>query len=402
VPRILYDHGMLSHFHTDIAGDRGAFGLLNYLPQTLRAKGIKRLLGRRVEGIPARLITAHSLLGLRSYLRQRRAKNRTALAEAHIWTGYKLAGAALNHGLSGARMVGIIGTCGAPLLMVAKERGLSTFCEQIIAPSVVERDLVMDEKSRFPHWESEDNTEGWFALYSEEEKKEWIHSDVILCGSEFVKEGVRRAGGPAERCMVVPYGISLFGGRCNIDKVNSGSSLKVLVVGTVGLRKGAPYVLRAAQALAGKARFAWAGHSNLSNYAHELMKSSISMLGHLTRSETLAQFSDADVFLLPSICEGSATVCYEALAMGIPVITTPNAGSVVRNGIDGFIVPMRDPEAIVDRVELLARTPDLLFRMGRNARERSKEFTLEKYGNRLIEALSPFLNVPQRQTQNLS
>ena len=63
------------------------------------------------------------------------------------------------------------------------------------------------------------------------------------------------------------------------------------------------------------------------------------------------------------------------MACGVPVITTPNCGSVVRDGIDGFIVPIRDAEAIADRIELLLADRALRARMGRNARARAREFT---------------------------
>jgi glycosyltransferase involved in cell wall biosynthesis len=80
-------------------------------------------------------------------------------------------------------------------------------------------------------------------------------------------------------------------------------------------------------------------------------------------------------------------VCYEALAAGLPVVTTENAGSVVRDGMDGFIVPIRDAAAIVERLETLDRDRPLLESMARAARERAREFTLEKYGERLLAAL---------------
>jgi glycosyltransferase involved in cell wall biosynthesis len=93
------------------------------------------------------------------------------------------------------------------------------------------------------------------------------------------------------------------------------------------------------------------------------------------------------VFLLASICEGSATVCYEALAAGLPVVTTPNAGSVIRDGIDGFIVPIRDGPAIAGRLRLLAGDRERLSWMSANATARSREFTVEKYGDRLVGAI---------------
>jgi glycosyltransferase involved in cell wall biosynthesis len=130
-----------------------------------------------------------------------------------------------------------------------------------------------------------------------------------------------------------------------------------------------------------------AGALHVTPYARELLSSHLSLLGEVPRAEIHRQFAWADVFLLPSICEGSATVCYEALSHGLPVITTENSGSVVRDQVDGFIVPIRDAESIADRVERLADDADLRARMSGNALARASEFTLEKYGERLLEAL---------------
>ena len=82
---------------------------------------------------------------------------------------------------------------------------------------------------------------------------------------------------------------------------------------------------------------------------------------------------------------------YEALAAGLPVICTPNAGSVVRDGVDGFIVPIRDPDAIMEKLEILAADPKLRFEMSQNACHRAGEYSIDAYGKRLKEALF-FLN----------
>jgi glycosyltransferase involved in cell wall biosynthesis len=94
----------------------------------------------------------------------------------------------------------------------------------------------------------------------------------------------------------------------------------------------------------------------------------------------------ADVFLLPSICEGSALAIHEALAAGLPVVTTPNSGSVVRDGVDGYVVPVRDVDAIVDRLTRLI-DPVLRAEMGRNARARAAEFNKAIYTDRLAKIL---------------
>jgi glycosyltransferase involved in cell wall biosynthesis len=74
------------------------------------------------------------------------------------------------------------------------------------------------------------------------------------------------------------------------------------------------------------------------------------------------------------------------MASGLPVITTPNGpGDLVRDGVDGFVVPIRDVDAIVEKLEFLRTHPEDRLRMGQHARERAKEFTWEHYKSRAIE-----------------
>ena len=122
--------------------------------------------------------------------------------------------------------------------------------------------------------------------------------------------------------------------------------------------------------------------------ARKQLSECVELTGPVPRAVIHEHYAWADVFLLPSICEGSATVCYEALAAGLPVVTTPNSGSVVRDGVDGFVVPIRDADAIVERLERLASVPNLLEEMSTNALQRAAEFTVEKYGQRLLATLS--------------
>jgi glycosyltransferase involved in cell wall biosynthesis len=133
-----------------------------------------------------------------------------------------------------------------------------------------------------------------------------------------------------------------------------------------------------------------AGAIEVTPHAQELLRAHVSLLGAVPRSEIHQQFAWADVFLLPSICEGSATVCYEALSYGLPVITTPNTGSVVRDGLDGFVVPIRNVESIIEKLERLDSDRDFLAFMSSNARQRSADYTVEKYGERFLSSLGVF------------
>jgi glycosyltransferase involved in cell wall biosynthesis len=221
--------------------------------------------------------------------------------------------------------------------------------------------------------------------FEERERMEWKAADLILCGSEFVREGIRAMGGPVERCRVVPYGVRKPPDAEHEDRRHE--PLRILVVGAVSIMKGSQYVLAAARALKGKAEFRMAGQLDVTPYARKELSEHVTLLGAVPRSEIHRLYAWADVFLLPTLCEGSATVCYEALAHSLPVITTPNAGSVVRDGIDGFIVPIRDASAIAERIERLADDGDLWAAMSAHALDRASDYTIEKYGERLLSAL---------------
>jgi glycosyltransferase involved in cell wall biosynthesis len=83
-------------------------------------------------------------------------------------------------------------------------------------------------------------------------------------------------------------------------------------------------------------------------------------------------------------------VTYEALASGIPVVTTAAAGSVVRDGVDGFIVEERNAEALAWSIERLVQDRELRTKMSSSAELRAKDFSWETYGKRFVEALKMF------------
>jgi glycosyltransferase involved in cell wall biosynthesis len=125
-------------------------------------------------------------------------------------------------------------------------------------------------------------------------------------------------------------------------------------------------------------------------------------LGRVPRERIHEEFAAADVFVLPSLAEGSAEATYEALAAGVPVVTTPAAGSVVRNGIEGRLVAERDPFALADAIAEIVEDRDKRDRMSVAARERARDYTWERYGERLVGALRSLRAVDEASTNELS
>ncbi len=119
----------------------------------------------------------------------------------------------------------------------------------------------------------------------------------------------------------------------------------------------------------------------------------LTFLGRVPRWEIAAEFSSADVYALPSLAEGSAVSTYQALALGIPVVTTQAAGSVVRDGVDGYIVPERDAESLAEAIARIAEDRARREEFSANARRRVADYTWARYSERLIETLTGSLCV---------
>lgn len=385
VPRILSAYGMLEHFYTDICATKGWPRLVHHLPARFRGAGIRRLAGRRPSGIPAQRMTCFSGLGLSYALRRMRAHEVSDEMKAALDAGRRLSELVIRHGFGQATgFYGMVREC-LEQLQAARAHGLWTAVEQNIAAWTLVDRLDREERERFPAWTSAAVPSAFAEAFAARERAEWAEADLIVCPSEFVRRSVAEDGGPVDRCVIVPYGVDT---RFQIpvrDRMRG--PLRVLTIGSVGLRKGSPYVLEAARRMRGQAVFRMVGAGTVPAAARADLEGVVEFTGPIPRLEIIAQYAWADVFLLPSLCEGSATVIYEALAAGLPVVTTPNAGSVVRDGTDGFVVPIRDAEAIVRSLHLLYEDRARLFEMAHNARVRAADFDLSAYGRRLSEAL---------------
>jgi glycosyltransferase involved in cell wall biosynthesis len=112
----------------------------------------------------------------------------------------------------------------------------------------------------------------------------------------------------------------------------------------------------------------------------------VRFVGHVPKADLPELYRRASVFVLPSLADSYGLVTLEAMACGLPVIVTENCGSkeAVREGVDGFVVPIRDPQALATALRRLYDDPDRRHAMGRVAATRAREFTWERYGDRLL------------------
>jgi glycosyltransferase involved in cell wall biosynthesis len=233
--------------------------------------------------------------------------------------------------------------------------------------------------------------DGYEGKLADRERSEWRLADLVICASDFVRDGVIASGGDAGKCVVVPYGVDASDYKPNPaanDPGHKSDALNVLFAGGVGLRKGVPYLFEAMRGL-GDASIRCrvvGGWSVDEGFLRSQCPPNVELVGAVPRSAMQKEYARADVFCLPSLCEGSATVIYEALAAGLPVVTTSSSGSIVRDGVEGIIVPARDAGSIAAAFERL-QDRSVLAEMARAASVRSQFGSLAAYSQRLLDAL---------------
>jgi glycosyltransferase involved in cell wall biosynthesis len=384
VPALLARAGMLERFYTDVCADVGLLRHLGPLwPERMRPRPVARLLGRRLpREIPSRTVRQVPLASF-AQLALRRLPHRGRFLNGGAELDRRMIERVRSDGFASAdALYTTLINSDLDFLREARVRGLKTVHEAMMAPDIGR--WVCEEQALFSGVEEalplEVIREG-----NERDALKYQLSDLILVPSEFVRRAVLKLGGDPERIVTVPYGLHERWFHRTSEPVPG----RALFVGSVGLLKGSHYLAEASRILARRrvaCEIRVVGSCRADAASHPAFHGPI-YVGQVPRSRIMAEFRRADVFVLPTLCEGMAIAHLEAMACGVPVITTPNCGSVVRDGVDGFIVQIRDAAAIADKVELLLTDRGLRARMGRSARERAKEFTWARYGERLIDAL---------------
>ena len=209
---------------------------------------------------------------------------------------------------------------------------------------------------------------------------------VIL--SNFAYKSFLENGFERDRLRIAPYGVDteLFKPREKKDNV-----FRALFVGQISLRKGFQYLLEAWSILQLKnAELILAGSmAKDAEYALSKYKGRINfkLTGPLPDMKSIAAcYNQASVAVFPSIEDGFGMVVSEAMASGLPVVVSENTGAkdLVENGVEGFIVPIRSPEAIRDAILRLYENENKRKQMGQKARLKSENRTWESYQNKLM------------------
>jgi glycosyltransferase involved in cell wall biosynthesis len=217
---------------------------------------------------------------------------------------------------------------------------------------------------------------------------DWLHrrrkrditlADMILVPSVHIADRLVQFGISRHKIRVIPYAADCARFRPPVEKVHT-ASCNFLFAGGITQRKGIKYLLEAWNRIR---RPDWTLQllgslpRNIQPLASLLPQ--VQLLGRVSHEDVPSRMAAADVFVFPSLFEGSAVVTYEALASGLPSVVTPASGSVIRQGIEGFLVPPGDVRAA----------------MSKAARARSLDFDWPRYHTSVTDAVLSMLSLNQ-------
>ena len=221
--------------------------------------------------------------------------------------------------------------------------------------------------------------------------KEIELADRVIIPSEFVRRSFMAHGVHESKLACIPYGIDP---QAFTQTEKKDAVFRVLFVGNVGIQKGVHYLLEAwSQMKLKNAELVFIG-SVEEEIKPMLAKHSshINLRGHVPHEKMFEEFSNASVFILPSLQEGSALVTYEAMACGTPSIVSENTGAIVRDNLDGFVIPIRSSQAIKEKILWMYEHPDEAKAMGASAKAFVQNFTWSRYADRVVEVYRSLLN----------
>lgn len=280
----------------------------------------------------------------------------------------------------------------ATTFQVAKERGILCLYDLSTPFYLMKREIYAQESENFPKLAPFLQTSDEPSWKIKRKEQEVQLADHIFVASSLTKRSLLDVGIPSERISVIPYGapIEYFHPQPRLD-----SGFRVLFVGRVSPRKGVHYLLQAWQALnLSDAELLLVGVNEFPSGWLTQYQDSFRHVPSLPHTALNQYYSSANVLVFPSLVEGFGLVLLEAMACGIPVITTPNTAGpdILTDGVEGFIVPIRNVEALQEKLEWCYRHPQELAEMGKAARRKAEQLTWELYRQRLANQVRSLLH----------
>lgn len=385
VAQALEQLGFLNKFYTS------SYVSNRWFQEVILRSGNRFFLKRFVEGLHGNKIKSHWQYELKEFLLARLKVDRQKVQEAvyqrdvnfdrMVAAKISKTDASIFWGFQGSSFESIIS---------ANKCGLKTICE-LSTGHVIESIKILGEEAHLqPKWSDSFDNLVFPAHYQERLEREPHEADVVIAASSFTKSTLAKSGIQEEKIKVLPLG---FDHRYISfeEKKEFDSKLKLLYTGRVTQRKGVSYLLDAMKNLKSISSLDMIGFVHGKGAGLVGYDDCYSLLPPINQHDLFKVYNRYDALVLPSLFEGFGLVIIEALAAGLPVITTRNTigGDIIKNDYNGYLVEIRNPKAIEEAVEKLAsKTDEEKSQMRANARSTAMKYSWKTYQQRLKDVLN--------------
>ncbi len=275
---------------------------------------------------------------------------------------------------------------------IARKLGVKAIYELPIGYWRFSRGLLEEEAAREPEWATtlRGNHDSIEKLFRKDE--ELALANHILVPSEFVRKTLLDAASVNAPISVIPYGAPLPL-LWKEPRNNTDGKLKVIFVGALSQRKGLSYLLKAVECCKQNVTLTLIGRKAGECRALDRALHLHRWIPSLPHAEVLEEIRRHDVMVFPSLFEGFGLVLLEAMSQGVPVIATTHSAApdFLRDGDDGFLVPIRDAEAIGEKLELLLSDRSQLSAMSEAAIRKARLHSWQRYREGLIATVGQIL-----------
>jgi len=268
---------------------------------------------------------------------------------------------------------------------IAKQRGMKVVVDHSIAhPDELTKQLNKATKRELP-------TTDKFATINPQDDfwklvlGDCMKADILLVNSEYVKWSFIAAGYPTQKIRVIPLGINPEFTAKKQRYTLQNDTIRLVFSGGFGSRKGAAIIFDALGQLRKKGipfEFDIIGTIANGTVVPDWAKSTnIRFHGHLPQSEMLPILLNSDIYIFPTYAEGAAQSVKEAMAIGLPVITTRQSGAPITDQANGWLIEDDNPEALIEAIKKLSRNVQLREKLGTGAAKIIEEgHTWDQYG----------------------
>lgn len=279
--------------------------------------------------------------------------------------------------------------------ITAKKRGAIYICDRGSAHIRFQDEILREEHKLWDY-----PYPGISPKAIDREEQEYAKADIITTPSSFSHRTFLDYGINERKVHRIPYGVNLS--RFSPAGNPNPNRFDILFVGDFSLRKGAPYLLKSfSKIMSANKKLTIIGSYDIKLISHlkarGLLSDNIHFTGHMPQNKLKEVMSRSHVLVLPSIEDGFGMVMAQALACGCPVIASRNTGAedLFDDGDAGFIVPIRDVDALADRMQRLADDPDLQQRMSASALNVVKRIGgWNQYGEAVTRLMQGIISTP--------